>query len=200
MAEAGTINTVRRPLRLDGLRAFVLVHQPLLGGALLLVAQVADMALRLMRRPYLKALGSPLRVWGWVLTGISALVALGLILIYPLSVDLPYLWVLFFVVLLVKARSMAAVRLNQALLSRGAKPVQRAVRLAEAVLLFAAGLALLLFLSQPTDTAWYLLGGFLLTSALEGIALYAAPARLLPFPTYDAGLDGSRFTNISAYR
>lgn len=205
---------MRGQLRLNGLRAFsplfdylfcllastVLVRQPLLGGALLLVTQVSEMALRLMRRPYLKALGGPLRLWGWIMTGLSAVVALGLILIYPLAVDLPYLWVLFFVVLLVKGRELAAFRLNQALLNRRAKPVQRAVRLAEVGLLFAAALALLLFLSQPTDTAWYLLGGFVLTSALEGIALYAAPVRLLPFPRENPQADAGRLSGISAYQ
>lgn len=201
-------------LRTDGLRSFsplfdylfcllastVLVRQPLLGGALLMVAQVSDMALRLMRRPYLTALSRPWRVWGLVMTGLSALVSLGLILIYPLGVDLPYLWVLFCVVLLVKGRSLAASRLNRVLVQRGVKPVQRAVRLGELVLVFLAALAALLFLSQPTDTAWYLLGGFTLTSALEGITLYAARPRLMSFEAEAALQERRQLSHVAAYR
>ncbi len=214
MAETTAHRSARQPARLDGMRAFsplfdylycllastVLVREPLLGGALLMVAQVSALAMKLMRPPYLQAIDGAWRVWGWVLTALSAVVSLGLILIYPQAVELPYLWVLFFVVLLVKTRSIVATRINGILLARGVRPVQRAVRLAEVALAVSAALALLLFLSQPTDTAWYLLGGFILTSALEAISLYAAPPRALPMKPEDAGQGQARLSNIGAYR
>ena len=164
------------------LASTVLVGQPLPGGALYMTAQVAHLGTQLLHPAQLKYLPRRLRVAGTVLSVLAMAVALGLglLLIYPRAVNLPYLWVLFGVVMLIKLRHTLCTRLNASCVRRGLSRTQRAFRLGEACLLFMALLALLLFLSQPTDTSWYLLGGYALTSLIAASAIYHSPVAAIP--------------------
>ena len=181
-------------LRLTGLRFFsplfdylycllasiVLVRQPLLGGALFMVSQTAQLAGKLMHPKGLSFLSGVYRLWGYALTLLSALLALALLLVYPLSVNMPHLWLLFSLVLVIMLRSYAAQRLNDSMARRKLSRVQRAFRLTELMLLFCLILSPVLFLSQVTDTAWYLLGGFAFSAFIESYALFTGGQQPAP--------------------
>ena len=168
------------------LASIVLVRQPLLGGALFMVAQTAGLAGKLMRPKGLSHLSGGYRLWGYALTLLSALLALALLLIYPLSVNMPHLWLLFSLVLIIMLRSYAARRLNDSMAQRKLSRVQRAFRLTELMLLFSLMLSPVLFLSQVTDTAWYLLGGFAFSAFIESYALFTGKQQPA-LPTGSAG-------------
>ncbi|NLD34455.1 MAG: hypothetical protein GX653_06050 [Clostridiales bacterium] len=154
------------------LASTVLVGQPLPGGALYMTAQVTHLGGQLLHPRMLHHLPRRMRAAGAVLSALSMMVALGLLLIYPRAVNPPYLWVLFGVVVLIKLRQALCRRLNASCIQRGLSRIQRAFRLGEASLLFLLLLAPLLFFSQPTDTSWYLLGGYALTTLIGVYALY----------------------------
>ena len=126
------------------------------------------------------------RLWGYVLTLLSALLAFALLLIYPLSVNLPHLWLLFALVLVIMLRSYTARRLNDSMARRKLSRVQRAFRLTELMLLFCLIFSPVLFLSQATDTAWYLLGGFAFSAFIESYALFTGKQQLA-YPTRSTG-------------
>ena len=164
------------------LASTVIVGQPLPGGAMYMAVLVTRLAARLTRPDQWRTLPKATRVSGYILSALSALIALALLLIYPRSVDLPHLWVLFGLILAVKLRDELIGRVNSSCLRRCLRPVQRALRLAYAQLLFILLPVPLLFFTQQTDTAWYLLGGFALTGFVGGYALYTLRAAPPPQP------------------
>lgn len=155
------------------LASTVIVGQPLAGGAMYMAVQVTLLAVRLTRPGQWRALPKATRVGGYLLSILSALIALALLLVYPRAVDLPHLWVLFGLVLAVKLRDEMLVRVNRSCLKRCLRPIQRALRLAYAELICILLPLPLFFFSLQTDTAWYLLGGFTLTGLIGGYALYS---------------------------
>ncbi|MHC1786607.1 MAG: lysophospholipid acyltransferase family protein [Christensenellales bacterium] len=183
------------------LASIVLVGQPLPGGALYMAAHVAELAPPLLRRDKLSLLPRSYRLSGLALLLLSALIALALLLIYPRAVDMPHLWLLFSLVLLIRLRSLASRRLCQSLRQRGLSRVQEVFRLTELMLLFCLVLAPALFFSQATDTAWYLLGGFAFSAFIEGHALHARPlAPLFPEGETPAPELRERLSGVNAYR
>lgn len=157
------------------LASTVLVGQPLPGGALYMAAHISMLGAHLMHPSKLRYLKGRYRVTGIVLTVLSGVITLLLLLVYPLRVDMPKLWVLFGVVAVIKLREEASTRINQSCLIRCLRPIQRILRLIEVEVLFLFILSPLLFFSLQTDTAWYLLGGFALTSMIGLYTLYSSP-------------------------
>lgn len=164
------------------LASTVLVNRALLGGALCIAAQVAALASRLIQPGRLRSLPPGYRIAGVLLTLVASALSFALLLIYPFQVEEPRLWLLFGVVALVLGRSATVRFLHLSCLKRKLSKVQRAFRLAEFTLLFCLLMAPLLFFSLPTDSAWYLLGGYVIVAALEALALYKRPGeqQLLP--------------------
>ena len=183
------------------LASIVLVRQPLLGGALFMVAQIAELAGTLLHPDSVRHLTKGVRLWGYALTMLSALIAFALLLIYPASVNMPKLWLLFSLVLLIMLRSLAARRLCGSMQRRQLSRVQRAFRLTELMLLFCLILSPVLFLSQATDTAWYLLGGFAFSSFIESYALFASKEQAAS-PKEDTGepADENALKQANSYR
>lgn len=153
----------------------VLVSLPLAGGALFLLFAVTGTAVSVFRRPAFKELPRAFRVSGRFLVVLTALASLGLLATYPLSVDLPKLWLVFGIVMLVSLRSLSAKRLCAYGHSRALKDVQILLRLVELGAVFLLLAAILLFASLSTGTAWYLLGGFALSTVSEVYALTNTP-------------------------
>lgn len=168
------------------LASTVIAGQPLPGGALYMAMQVSLVAARLTRPGGWRALPRGTRAGGYVLSALSALIAIALLLAYPRSVDLPLLWVLFGLVLAVKLRDSAMNAVNAGCLKRGLKPIQRALRLIYGELLFALFSAPLLFATLSAETAWYLLGGYGLTGLIGGSLLYSRRAAEAPAPVRGA--------------
>ena len=153
------------------LAAPVLGLHPVVGGALYLVGQVTVHSVRLNKPDRRKYLPRAQRVAGMVLGAICGLLALGLLLIYPLAVDLPVIWLMFAIASLTHPMEHLTRRLYLASFSRVENRVRRVVRLVEATLVFIAIAALLFFLSCPADDAWYLLGGYALYCLLRVVRL-----------------------------
>ncbi len=148
------------------LASTVLVRQSVLGGALYMVGHTARLAIRLYGPARQVRMHPALRITLMALTILSGVLALTVILIYPLRVDMPLLWLLFSLVLLISVQSSAVRHLWAYCTARGMSRVQTVLRALEATLLFAGVCALILFVSLPTETAWYLLGGFVLACLL----------------------------------
>lgn len=162
------------------LASTVLVKQSVLGGALYMVGNTARLAIRLYGPARRVRMSKALRVSLMVLTVLSGMLALTVILVYPLRVDMPLLWLLFSLVLLISLHSGAVRHLWGTSVKRGMTRVQTVLRALEATLLFVGICALILFVSLPTETAWYLLGGFLLACLLgmfDGQGLLAQDAQ-----------------------
>lgn len=145
----------------------VLMQRPILGGALFLSGQVAGMATRLLTGSDLRTLPRGRKILLFILTALCGLLSLGMLLIYPRAVGLDGVWLLFSLVLLISLRATLSERLLYSGRRRNLSQVQISLRMAEGALVLSAMAAIVLFFSLPTETAWYLLGGYLLTALLE---------------------------------
>jgi len=187
------------------LASTVILGRPVLGGALYMVGRVAALFSRLAMRGDFRRLPARMRRSGLALGAVSAALALGVLLVYPLAVDLPRLWLVFALSFLVLLMSESVWRTDGAWRRRGLGRVRRVVRAAEAMLLFCGAAALVLFFTMPSPaSAWHLLGGFALCCLLETLALAArgeeeAPApEAAPSGELPAQLD--RLTRVNAYK
>jgi hypothetical protein len=166
----------------------VLMQRPVLGGALFVSGQVADLATRmLLPGSDLKYLSKSKRAVLIALTLLCGLMTLGLLLVYPRSAKLEGMWMLFSLVMLTALRAVLLGHLHQSVLKRRMTGVQAGLRMAEGALLLIALAAVILFFSLPAQTAWYLLGGYVLTTLLEVLNYRGKglPAREEPAPGDD---------------
>ena len=158
---------------------------PVVGGALYLVGQVTILAIRGRKPERVRYLPRAQRVTALVLGIVCGLLALGLLLIYPLAVELPVIWLMFAIAGLVHLMDRVTTRLYLASAARVKDRVRRVVRLAEAAMLVIVLLALVVFLSLPAEDAWYLLGGYALCCLFRIAALLrldAAPGKSAESP------------------
>ena len=154
------------------LASTVILGKPVLGGALYMVGRVTVLFSRLAMKGDFRRLPKSLRRSGIILGILSALLALGVLLVYPLAVDLPALWLVFALACLVLLMGELTHRFELAQRKLALNRVRRVVRMVEAMLLFLGIAALILFVTMPTPaSAWHLLGGFALCCLLQGIAL-----------------------------
>mgnify|MGYP001166964746 CR=1 FL=1 len=185
------------------LASTAILSRPVLGGALYMIGQVTVLFSRLAMQGDYRHLPPALRRGGLLLGGLSALVALGILLVYPLAVDLHRLWLVFALSCLLLLMSELAGRIYRAGHRSGLVVTRRYVRIAEMMLLTCGVAALLLFLSQPTQTAWYLLGGYALCCVFRILTLKGAPQ---PAQAGAAGhswkqlLEGESLAQVNAYR
>lgn len=156
------------------LASTAILSRPVLGGALYMIGQVTVLFSRLVMPGDFRHLPPALRRTGIILGSLSALFALGILLVYPLAVELPLLWLVFALACLVLVMSELAVRIERTGRRRGLIKVRRVVRIGEMMLLSCGAAALILFFSQPTQTAWYLLGGYALCCIFRLITLPGA--------------------------
>lgn len=147
----------------------VLFSRPAPGGALFLVSQTADYAVRVFGH------GGRLSLTGWRRTAVYALILLSLvsaaalITIYPRAAGIRGMRPLAALVMLVALRRRVRRRLEASRFWRGLTSVQRGLRLTELGLLFMLPAAVLLFLSlESKRDAAYLLVGFGLTGLRGG--------------------------------
>ncbi len=186
------------------LASSALVELPVPGGALFMLFAVTGTAVGVFRAPAFRELPRILRVSGRLLAVFGALISLALLLAYPLPDGLPRLWVVFGLVLLVSLRSIAAKGISAYCASRGLTKAQASLRLAELALIFLAIAAALLFPTLHGDTAWYLLGGFALSTLYEAYALSAAPEAKARPPRRQAGPPALKalkaLAGVNAYR
>lgn len=184
------------------LASTAMLSRPVLGGALYMIGQVVVLFSRLLMPGDFFHLPQGMRVAGIILGVLSALFSLGILLVYPLAVDLPLLWLVFALACLLIIMSELAVRIDTTLHQKGLNWVRRRVRIAEMMLLTCLVAALILFFSQPSQTAWYLLGGYALCCvfrfiSLRGEAQPESPRKEEAWALMD---EGHKLAQVNAYR
>jgi hypothetical protein len=158
-----------------------LVNKPIYGGALYLAGQVASLAVKyLFNKNYRSIIGEKAKIVLYILTCISFLVSLTLIIIYPKAVGIENLWITFGLVLATTLRSLVFSRMMSSPIAYKMSLVQKRIRLIELNLLFTIIVTALVFSTQSSETAWYLLGAYVISSLMEGFSLRSG--KTYPFP------------------
>lgn len=162
-------------MSMSGLYAFIycmlvsqlLVNMPIFGGALYLCARVAMVFYSTYgagRRQHL-----PPRAVHWQRALLVVLLLLNccVVVLYPVRLDSPMMWMLFALVLVMTLRDAMTERLIR-LSVAGSMPERRFVTLLTLGELLQLGVVAWIFLyNQPADTAWFLLGSHALCSGAE---------------------------------
>lgn len=184
------------------LASTAILSRPVLGGALYLIGQVVLLFSRLLMPGDFFHLPRKMKVTGIVLGALSALFSLGILLIYPLAVDLPLLWLVFALACLLIIMSELAERIEGAGRAKGLNWLKRRVRVSEMMLLTCGVAALILFFSQPSQTAWYLLGGYALCCIFRLVALQGREGRQQPQRegAWELMSEGHQLAQVNAYR
>lgn len=183
------------------LASTVIVGRPVLGGAMYLIGQVMTLFSRLVRPGDYRMLPRGMRVTGIVLGVFCAVLALFILLIYPLAVELPRLWLVFALAFLVLLMGELAQRLEQNGAKHGHDKVRRQVRIIEMMLASCGAAALVLFFSQNSQTAWYLLGGYALCCVFALVSLSRHDSlEDLPQEGWSLLKEDSHLAQVNAYR
>lgn len=185
------------------LASTAILSRPILGGALYMIGQVTVLFSKLLMPGDFFHLPRRLRVTGIILAALSALFALGVLLIYPLAVELPLVWLVFALACLLIVMSEWAKLIVMGGQRRGLHWVRRMVRVVEMMLFTCGVAALILFFSQPAQTAWYLLGGYALCCLFRLITLLPRREEIIP-PREESAWqlmeEGHQLAQVNAYR
>ena len=160
-----------------------LVNKPIYGGALYLAGQVASLAVKyLFNKSYRSIISKKAKIVLYILTCLSFFVSLTLIIIYPKTVGIENLWIIFGLVLATTLRSLVFSRLMSSPLAYKMNLVQKRIRLIEISLVFTIVVAVLVFSTQSSETAWYLLGAYAINSLMEIFSLRSGKTYTFPEP------------------
>ena len=144
-----------------------LVDMPILGGALYMCGQVAMVFSNVCTPPLRNYYTPRVRIWTGILCGTILLVNLVLLVFYPIALEDPRVWILFGVILLL----LLSKRLGHRLIRRCVVKImpERSFILRYGLLqgICVLGAAGVLFPFLPPVTAWQMLGGFVLVSAMD---------------------------------
>lgn len=145
---------------------------PILGGALYMSGAVASTYAQTFLGENRKYLNRRMRVTGTLILVLMLLFSLALFSIYPIFSNPPTIWALFTLVLALTMRSIIGRRLvANVMRGRIGKTAFLSFYIALQIVP-AAVVALLLFSTLPTLTAWQTLGGFGLSVLLESYTLW----------------------------
>lgn len=174
----------------------VLMQRPVLGGAMFLAGRVADLSLQFLPAHRSKQLTPGARGVLIALSALCSLLTLGLLLIYPRRVGLEGMWLLFSLVLMTTLRSMLAEKIAK----KDRPPLRTRLLLGETALLFSLIAAPVLFFSLNGQDAWYLWGGFVITSLLESVLLSKERDISPLLSTGDKAANEDALSRANAYR
>ena len=145
---------------------------PILGGALFMSGAVASAYAQTFLGENRKYLNRRMRVTGTLILVLMLLFSLALFSIYPIFSSPPTMWALFTVVLALTMRSIIGRRLvGNVMRGRIGKPAFLWFYIALQIVP-AGVVAILLFSTLPSLTAWQTLGGFGLSVLLESYTLW----------------------------
>lgn len=156
-----------------------LVSMPIFGGALFLSGQTAAVFFQSYTGESRKYLSLRARWLGPAMLAILLLSNLFLLMIYPITLDNPAVWILFVIVLGITMRGILCRRIMRRYVNG---------RLSRKHFLIATGLfhaapavavALVLTWSVETLPAWQMFGGFLLSAVLEAYSLWKDREQLI---------------------
>lgn len=178
----------------------VLMQRPVLGGAMFLAGQVADLSLRFLPAARGKNVSRGARAALWALSVLCILLTLGLLLVYPRRVGLTGMWLLFSLVMMTSLRSFFMQRIASAQRVRQGPPARVRLLLGEVIAVFSAISAAVLFWSLGGKDALYLWGGFVITSILESALLLREKESDRPPAHAEAPADDQALSGVNAYR
>ncbi len=145
---------------------------PVMGGALFMLGRVATMLARQISRKKTRALPKALRRTGAVILLALLPISLALLLLYPLAAPAPLFWLLACLALLITWRGTLTRRLFLWCRARALSYAQTNLRLTLLSAALCVPLALALFFSLDATRAAYLMGGYVLSAALECYGLW----------------------------
>ena len=168
------------------LASSILVAMPIFGGALFMCGQVASVFLTTYTGQAGSLLPKAARRWQTALLVLLLLISLCVVVLYPITIDSPRMWMVFALVLLMMLRSEICrrlIRLNRTgRLSTG----HMTAWLAAVQLTLLAVMAGTLLYNLGGTEAWQMLAGYALCSAMECYALLKDSEALRPMPPLEA--------------
>ncbi len=153
-----------------------LVEMPIFGGALYMCARLAVVLFTDYVGAPRRRLPLMARRWTTVLLGALLTLNTLLLLLYPIQMDNPLVWLIFAQILAMTIGEGAGRRLNRLSVTRHMAEGRYRLLTVLSHLIPALALALVFFSTLPEETAWPLLGGY---------ALYAAAALYSQVKTRD---------------
>ena len=168
------------------LASSILVAMPIFGGALFMCGQVASVFLTTYAGQAGSLLPKAARRWQTALLVLLLLISLCVVVLYPIAIDSPRMWMVFVLVLLMMLRSEACrrlIRLNQ---TGRLAPRRLALWLAGVQMALLAVMAGTLLYNLGGTQAWQMLAGYALCSAMECYCMLKDSAALRPMPPLEA--------------
>lgn len=166
----------------------VLLDMPIFGGALFICGQVATIYLTTYTGENRFFLPAAARRWQTALLVLLLMLSVFIVVLYPIALDNPMLWLMFAIVLLVMLRDALCTRLlarNQ-MGEMQEKPLYLWVGGVQLVSLLIMNLSLLYNVGGMA--AWQMLAGYVLSSGMECYSMFKERAALRP----QAPVDGER--------
>ncbi|MGN1021146.1 MAG: lysophospholipid acyltransferase family protein [Aristaeellaceae bacterium] len=168
------------------LASSILVALPIFGGALYMCGQVAAVYLTTYAGQAGSLLPKAARRWQTALLVLLLVISLCVVVLYPIAIDSPRMWMVFALVLLMMLRGEACrrlIRMNQT----GRLPARRmALWLAVVQLTMLAVMAASFLYNLGGTEAWQMLAGYALCSAMECYGMLKDSAALRPMPPLEA--------------
>ncbi len=178
----------------------VLMQRPVLGGAMFLAGQVADLSLRFLPSGRSKQLSSAARTTLTALSALCGALTLGLLLVYPRRVGIEGMWLLFSLVLMTTLRSLICQKIAAGHIKKDRSLLRARLLLGEITFLFSLMAAPVLFFSLSGQDAWYLWGGFVITSILESVLLAKEKDEGFAVAGAEAPDNQEALSSVNAYR
>ena len=183
------------PVTLSGLYAYMycmmmsaaLTDLPMLGGALYLCSRVAVIGMRVMGAPSRVKLTGAMKAAAVALSAVMLLIALALVVFFPITLADARVWILFGAILSMTVRDLCVQRLIRLSVTRGMPEKNFLLFFIPLHLMPVAVVAALLFYSLSSVAALQLLGGFAVLCVLQVYGQLKdreeQRVRLVPIPT-----------------
>lgn len=164
----------------------ILVALPVFGGALFMCGQVASVFLTTYAGQARSLLPKAARRWQTALLVLLLIISLCVVVLYPIAMDSPRMWMVFALVLLMMLRSEACRRLIR--LNRTGRLSTRrlAAWLTGMQLALLAVMAASFLYNLGGAEAWQMLAGYALCSAMECYCMLKDSDALRPMPPLEA--------------
>lgn len=146
-----------------------LVGMPIFGGALFMCARVGLAFIAAFAGQTSAYLPPRAKPWRKVLLAVLLLMDVCVLVLYPIRLDSGMMWILFAVVLLMLLRDAMSGRLMRVSVSGGMEEKRFVLLLTGLQLLPLGAIMLILLYNLPGETAWFILGGYVLCN---GMSLY----------------------------
>ncbi|MGN0779877.1 MAG: lysophospholipid acyltransferase family protein [Aristaeellaceae bacterium] len=185
------------------LASSILVAMPMFGGALFMCGQVATVFFTTYAGQARALLPKAARRWQTALLVLLLLLSLCVVVLYPIAIDNPRMWMVFALVLLMMLRDEVCKRVIR-WYQQGHMTLRHMVAwLASVQLLLLVVIAASFLYNLGGMDAWRMLAGYALCSVMECYCLFKERESLLPMPaqaTEQARQTGESLRGANAYQ